>query len=317
MRIVHSPHYGIGFMGLERLHPFDSRKHDKILRSLRKELGRGIDQAIAGPESPLQTSDLLHVHAEDYLLRLRNSHYVAKALEIPRLGGLPAWLLDRFVLRPMRWVCAGTIVALRSAIETCGFAVNLGGGFHHAKRNSAEGFCFYSDIGLAMDYARRNSLIHDESRIVYVDLDAHMGNGVANIVCDDPRIFLFDMFNSQIYPRDDDARERIDCLLPLHGQTSEQEYLDVLFDRLPPFLDSVGHGRAISLAIYQAGTDVLSGDLLGGLNVTPNGVVQRDLFVVRQLASRKIPTVMLLGGGYTAESYLPVVRTITELWEET
>ncbi|MBI1369563.1 MAG: hypothetical protein GC162_13025 [Planctomycetes bacterium] len=41
--------------------------------------------------------------------------------------------------------------------------------------------------------------------VVYIDTDAHQGNGVARCFKDNPRVLMFDMFNGSIYPRDSEA----------------------------------------------------------------------------------------------------------------
>lgn len=83
--------------------------------------------------------------------------------------------------------------------------------------------------------------------------------------------------------------------------------------RLPGFVDALHHEGQVALAIYNAGTDIVAGDPLGQLDVSPEGVLERDLFVVQTLRGRGIPTVMLLSGGYTRESYKLVARSVGEL----
>jgi histone deacetylase 11 len=242
--------------------------------------------------------------------------YVAGALEVPPVRYLPAPILDWCVLRPMRWATAGSILGMRAALD-CGLAVNLGGGFHHARPSEGEGFCIYSDIGLAVDAARRESLIDENARIAYVDLDAHQGNGVSHVFREDRRVFMFDMYNCRIYPwYDVSARQRVDCDLPITSTTTEGEYLGLLCERLPGFLDSIGSRYPVRLGIYNAGTDVFDGDPLGDLAVSAEGVLERDLFVVRELRKREIPTLMLLSGGYTRTSYDLVTSSIVALVKE-
>ncbi|HEX5340011.1 MAG TPA: acetoin utilization protein AcuC, partial [Gammaproteobacteria bacterium] len=48
-------------------------------------------------------------------------------------------------------------------------------GLHHAGRGHAAGFCVLNDIGVALEYLRRE---HGLKRIAYVDIDAHHGDGV-------------------------------------------------------------------------------------------------------------------------------------------
>src|SRR5690606_19831316 len=128
--------------------------------------------------------------------------------------------------------------------------INLAGGFHHAKPDRGEGFCIYNDIALATIAVRSERLIADNSRILYVDLDAHQGNGVSHAIQDDPRLFMFDMFHSTIYPAyDRSARERIDCPIPLPGNITDAGYMAELTTRLPGFVDSLNQMGAVALAI--------------------------------------------------------------------
>lgn len=175
-RIVYSRHYNIGFFGIEKLHPFDSRKYGRAWKRLRADLGKREAELLVQPELPAGIKDLMRVHSLDYLARLRDSSYVARALELPPVRLLPGWIVDWCILRPMRWGVAGTILATREALRH-GLAVNLSGGYHHAKPDGGEGFSIYNDIGIAVRTLREDGTISDEDRIAYIDLDAHQGNG--------------------------------------------------------------------------------------------------------------------------------------------
>jgi histone deacetylase 11 len=263
----------------------------------------------------VRREELLTVHTAEYLNRLRQPAYVAAALEVPTVRYLPAWLIDRCVLRPMRWATMGTVLGASEALRH-GLAVNLGGGFHHAKPAAGEGFCIYSDIALAIHSLRSEGAIGQDSRIAYVDLDAHQGNGVGHFFAQDQRVFILDMYNSLIYPSYDlKAQSRIDCAVRLERGCRERKYLQALASRLPGFLDSISRSQHVGLAIYNAGTDVFAGDPLGCLEVSADGVLRRDVFVVEELRKRGIPTLMLLSGGYTPVSYRLVADSVIRLLE--
>ena len=201
-------------------------------------------------------------------------------------------------------------MAGRAALES-GLAFNLGGGFHHAKPTLGEGFSIYNDIAVLVRVLRAEGRIEPTSRVVCVDLDAHMGNGVAWCFRDDPTVFLFDMHNGSIYPLWDlRARERIDCPIELPPGCPGTKYLERLQAALPAFLDSVTRSAPVALAIYNAGTDVLAGDALGGLELSLADVLQRDQFVLQLLRSRSIPTVVTTSGGYSNTSYLAIANTM-------
>lgn len=312
--IVYSRHYNIGFFGLERLHPFDARKYGRAWRLLRRHFGTTLSEIHLRPRRPVTREELLLVHSGDYLCRLSEPSYVAGALCVPAVRHLPGWAIDRYVLRPMRWATEGTVVAASTALKR-GFAVNLSGGYHHAKRHHGEGFCIYADAAVAVASLRKRRLIDDDCRIVSIDTDAHQGNGVCDVFRSDTSVFLFDIFNSRIYPMADvEARRRIDCSIPVNSSTTDADYLGALHQQLPEFLDSVGRSP-IGLAIYNAGTDVFAGDPLGRLNISAETILERDLFVVRELRKRDIPTIMLLSGGYTRQSYQLVAESVIRLIE--
>jgi len=277
---------------------------------LRAKLGVRLHELHLPVAAPASDGELRLVHADAYLASLRSSAVIAKAIEVPALRRAPWWLLDRFVLQPMRWAAAGTIVAGRAALE-CGLAFNLGGGFHHAKPEGGEGFSIYNDIAVMIGVLRQGGRLAAGSRVVCVDLDAHLGNGVAWCFRDDPTVFLFDMHNGSIYPLGDTvARERVDCPLPLAPSCAGEQYLSVLQARLPTFLASIARSAPLALAIYNAGTDVLAGDQLGGLSLTLADVLARDDFVLKTLRSLRIPTVVLASGGYTDASHGAISGTI-------
>src|SRR5437763_332085 len=110
-KIIYSRHYDISFFGLEKLHPFDSRKYGRVYRSLRKHLGPSLRAGLIQPRGPATLGQLQLVHTDSYLRQsLRCSKYLSSALEIPQLARAPAWLIDWRVLRPMRYAVAGTIL---------------------------------------------------------------------------------------------------------------------------------------------------------------------------------------------------------------
>jgi histone deacetylase 11 len=308
-RVVYHPAYNYGIWGTQWLHPFDQRKFARVWRSLQRTCGTRLASALVRPGRPVTAQELLAVHSHAHLQSLKRPAVVATALEIPAVQFFPPWLIDRLVLRPMRWQTMGTLVAAREAF-TCGLAINLGGGFHHARRELAHGFSIYNDIAIMIHALRDSGRLGIADRVAYIDLDAHQGDGVASIFADDPRVFLLDMYNRDAFPHDPLTQSRVDCNLPLRELCAGSEYLGLLRDNLPGFLDSVARGGQLKLAVYNAGTDVFERDPIGKLQLSEQDILDRDLYVLDQLHSRRIPTVMVLSGGYTRESYRLVARTV-------
>lgn len=80
---------------------------------------------------------------------------------------------------------AATALAEGSTVR----AVNFGGGMHHAHADHASGFCVYNDCAVGIQYL----LDHGFQRILYVDVDAHHGDGTQSIFWDDPRVMTISL----------------------------------------------------------------------------------------------------------------------------
>jgi histone deacetylase 11 len=313
MKLVYTRRYNIGFLGLERFHPFDSRKYGRAWRALGRTDRRLRNRAWVGVPRPASLADLAAVHDPAYLDRLRDPQELAHALELPFVRRLPGWAVRWAILRPMRWAVAGSLVAAREALAA-GVAVNLSGGYHHAKPDRGEGFCLFNDVAYLVHRLRAEGRLAPDDRVAYIDLDAHQGNGVCHHFRSDNRVFIYDAFNPHIYPSyDTAARARIDCAVPLPAGCTGAEYLRLVELSLPGFLDSITRTGRVGLAVYNAGTDVFAGDALGGLRVSMADVLSRDLYAIEQLRARGIPVAMLLSGGYSRESYRLVANTVSAL----
>lgn len=313
--LVYSRAYDIGLLGLERLHPFDAHKYSRAWRQLQRRFGRALERWHVSPDREISGGELATVHSASYLRRdLRSSSYLGRALELPFIGKLPFWLIDRAVLRPMRRATMGTLLAARAALANGGFAINLAGGYHHASAGRGEGFCVYADVAVAVQMLRASGELGHDDQLLYIDLDAHQGNGVARIFAEDRSLAIFDMYNADIYPRDAVARRRVDHDLPLGEGCSETLYLATLRRHLPGFVERWSRRRP-RLAIYNAGTDVFFDDSLGGLSLSAAAVLERDRYVAELLRAVGIPWVMVLSGGYSGQSYQLVAASVGEFLE--
>lgn len=79
----------------------------------------------------------------------------------------------------------GTLTAVDQVMS--GFtthALHLGGGLHHGFRGKASGFCIYNDSAVAIKYMQKKY----HARVLYIDTDAHHGDGVQWSFYDDPTV---------------------------------------------------------------------------------------------------------------------------------
>lgn len=305
-QVFYTPSYDISLFGVERLHPFDGSKPTRAWKLARTQLGSKLDAHRAGPSAAADEGLLKVVHTAQHLQALKSSRTIAKALEVGPLRLLPASILDKHVLLPMRWAVSGTLEAAKAALSH-GCAINLAGGYHHAHADHGEGFCIYADVPIAIESLRRAHLLKEDDRVAIIDLDAHRGNGFEAIYRDDRRISFLDIYNFQVYPGGlNRERVRFPLLRPLRGLADDEGYCNVLEQLMCELLEQ----GPFALAFFNAGTDVLGGDPLGGFGLSRQGVLCRDQFVLQSLDRRGIPWVMVPSGGYTDDSHRLLAETI-------
>ncbi|WP_368503533.1 acetoin utilization protein AcuC [Alkalihalophilus sp. As8PL] len=63
-------------------------------------------------------------------------------------------------------------------------ALHLGGGLHHGFKGRASGFCIYNDSSIAIEYIKQKY----GAKVLYIDTDAHHGDGVQWAFYDDPNV---------------------------------------------------------------------------------------------------------------------------------
>jgi histone deacetylase 11 len=295
--IVYHPDYNITACGLERLHPFDSRKyrriHDELIRQGLRRRGDFVRPSM------VSRRELEVLHEPPYLQSLHQAATLAAILEMPIVRVLPATFTRWRVLRPMRLAMGGTILACRLALQR-GLAINLGGGFHHANGRHGHGFCVYADVPTAL------AVLHREGKIrsaLVIDTDAHQGDGTADAVRDWGWAHMLDFFDEILFPvpKVEEAMP-----VPLPPACDGATYLGLLHEHLGTALERVQP----DLVVYNAGSDVLEGDPLSTLRLTPSDLEERDLMVLTAARQRGIPAAMVLSGGYGPLSWQAHARSI-------
>lgn len=304
LNVFYHPNYNIDLGLLNRLHPFDGLKFQKVASQIAGV--NGVD--LKTPEAPISDEDIALFVDSMQMLLLKKKNYILRALEVPRIPLLSFSWIDKKVLLPMRWSCSGTYHAAYSAL-TGENSWNIGGGFHHASKSASEGFCIYNDIGIAIQKLRSEGKLAVDDQILIVDIDAHHGNGNAYTFMDDDKVTLFDIYNDDIYPQNAYTKNRVDINVPLRSGTNGADYLTALNKAL---LSIEGEYR---IAFVVAGTDVLATDNLGGFGLTIEESAERDALVARRLLELSIPFAFLGGGGYSSDSALAITKGIMRVAE--
>jgi acetoin utilization deacetylase AcuC-like enzyme len=278
MKVFYTPRY---YADIGEGHVFPIRKFELVRDRL---LGEGTlaPSEIIEPQ-PASIGDVLLVHTEDYVMRLRAGSLTPR--ELRRLG-LP-W--SKALVRRAFLATGGTLAAARAALDA-GIASNLAGGTHHAFPDHGEGFCVLNDVAVTIRALRRDKLIE---RAAVVDCDVHQGNGTATIFEGDAGVYTFSVHGAKNYPVFK-ARSTLDVELP--DGTGDEEYLRTLAEHLPRVL-----AHRPDIVFYLGGADPYAGDKLGRLSLSIAGLRARDEFVLSACEARGVPVVTVMSGGYAAD----------------
>jgi acetoin utilization deacetylase AcuC-like enzyme len=188
--------------------------------------------------------------------------------------------------------------ALNLSEKKTEIAINWNGGLHHAKPNLASGFCYTNDIVLAI-----LELLKIFSRVLYVDIDVHHGDGVEEAFYLSNRVFTlsFHIYKKDFFPETGNILDfglfkgrYFSANVPLKNGISDKSFENlfkpIVFEILKIFNPDV--------IVLQCGADSLSGDKLGSFNLSLFGHANCIDF----LKNFKIPLLILGGGGYTIEN---------------
>jgi len=260
-------------------HVFPSQKYHMIRDHL-------LEQKLAAPEdfltpSPASDEDVLRAHSQDYVYKLKTgslSHEEILRMEVPYSKKLieACWL-----------AAGGSILAGRRALED-GWAVNIGGGFHHACPDHGEGFCVIHDVAIAIRHLQFHGLVE---RAMVVDTDVHQGNGTAVIFGGDGTVFTLSIHQEYNYPYPKPP-STVDINLP--NGVGDEDYLAIL----EKHLHQAFHDFSPEILFYVAGADPYREDQLGGLALTIEGLARRDALVFDYARRNGVPVATTFAGGY-------------------
>ena len=249
--------------------------------------------ALVSPE-PAGEEELELVHTPEFIEAVR--------LEEPDLAfGLGSDDTPVFpgIFEASRFMAGGSIDAARMIMDEDCIAFNLAGGLHHAFPTQAAGFCVFNDIALAICTLRKRF-----SRILYLDIDAHHGDGVQQIFYLDRDVLTFSMHESGLYlfPGTGFVQEAgsaegtgYSVNIPMPMYSGDNEFISA-FDKVVPKLFS---WFVPEVVVAQIGTDTHYSDPLTSLNVTLQGytyMVRRIIELANQYCQGRL--LALGGGGY-------------------
>ncbi|WP_426957456.1 acetoin utilization protein AcuC [Muricoccus radiodurans] len=243
-------------------------------------------------EAPQATPEqLTRFHTPDYIAALQRAEAEGGVGEATRarhhLGahGNPVY---REVFRRPATGAGGAILAARLTLR--GGIVHVpGAGTHHAMPDRASGFCYVNDPVLGLMAWLDAGL----SNILYLDIDAHHGDGVEFAFSDDPRVFTLSVHEDGRWPHTGRLEDRAGGHarnIPVPPGFNDTEMDHVLSAAILPILRHL-RPQAIML---QCGADAVEEDPLSRLSLSNNA----HLAVVRAVMAEAPRLIVTGGGGY-------------------
>ncbi|MFS0780535.1 acetoin utilization protein AcuC [Bacillus sp. 1P06AnD] len=211
----------------------------------------------------------------------------------------------------------GTLAAVDAVMTgTAEHAVNLGGGLHHGFRGKASGFCVYNDSSVAIKYLQQ----HYHARVLYVDTDAHHGDGVQWSFYDDEQVCTLSIHETgrYLFPGTGNVNERgqgkgygYSFNIPLDAFTEDESFLHAYTAAFTEII----HFFKPDVILTQNGADAHYLDPLTHLSATMN-IYEQIPRIAHQLAHQYCggKWIAVGGGGYDIWRVVP--RAWSRIWME-
>ena len=269
------------------------------------------------PGRVAEVEELAWFHTGDYIAALQAAEANGRLQDGDReryqLGTVENPYFDNLFTIPAR-ATGGSIQAAEEVLKGR-VAFNPAGRMHHARAGSAQGFCYFNDPVLGILKLRQAGW-----RVLYVDVDAHHGDGVEQAFMADPEVLTLSLHMDTTYAYPFCGGQLADCgseqgghttiNVPLPQGTHDAEYR-LLFDAVwGPALEKFKPDAVV----LQAGTDLLAADPLGKLAIS----TECFLDIAQQIMDTAprhpdgTPRLLVTGGG----GYHPLLlaRAWTGLW---
>lgn len=191
-------------------------------------------------------------------------------------------------------------------------------GLHHARRDTAAGFCVINDCGIAIETL---FIKYRLQRVAYVDIDAHHGDGVFYSFEEDPRLIFVDLHEDGqfLYPGTGDISETgtgkaagTKLNIPMPPQADDE-----LFFKIWPQVEIFLEKHRPQFIILQCGADSIKGDPITHMAYSEKAhayAAKRLAIIADKYCGGKL--LAMGGGGYNheniAKTWTAVVSALSE-----
>ncbi|MCS7115885.1 MAG: acetoin utilization protein AcuC [Nitrososphaerota archaeon] len=293
-------------------HPLNRRRVELFWESMVKQGLTRIDGIKICEPIKASRDDLLSFHTEEYVRFVedasRSGHGYLDYGDTPAFKGI--YEASCFVVGS---ALKALEIVMNKEVDHSFIPI---GGLHHARRDRAAGFCVFNDVAVTIVKAKK---VYGLKRILYVDIDAHHGDGVFYEFYDDPSVYIMDIHEDGRYlypgtgfPHETGSKDATGTKLnlPLNPGSGDEEF-KAAFDSIDEFILKAEP----EIILFQCGADGLKEDPLTHLNYT----VEAHRYATRKLhlLSHNLCDGRLIafgGGGYraekTAEAWIEVVKSL-------
>jgi acetoin utilization protein AcuC len=312
-----NPNVKAGLVYSRDLSAYDFGPHHPM-QPVRLELTAELIEAcgLLGPDSPMAPprpatrEELLRAHDAEYLDAVIAAGAGAASYR-HGLGHADNPIFPRMD-QASALISGGSVLAVEKVLSgEWPHAFAIAGGLHHAMRDRAAGFCILNDAAVAIHAALAGGV----ERVLYVDIDAHHGDGVERIFYSDPRVLTISIHESgrHLFPGTgfvteigEGPGEGFSVNVPLEPYSSDAAFVEAVERVVPPL------ARAFSpdLIVTQNGCDAHAEDPLTHLAITLEGHA-RAVSLLHDLSHEVCGgrLVALGGGGYSILRVVPLAWT--------
>ncbi|HEC12136.1 MAG TPA: acetoin utilization protein AcuC [Acidiferrobacteraceae bacterium] len=264
----------LGRYGFGQNHPFGP---DRIYAFWKQTVKEGLDKKVCiGAPVSAQRSQIARFHTAEYIDRVIQQSVSGEGY-LDR-GDTPAF---RGAFEAASFVVGSDLDALDAIMsgKTPRVFVPIAG-LHHARRDSAAGFCVFNDVGVLIETLRTEFGVQ---RVAYVDIDAHHGDGVFYAFEEDPDLIFADIHEDghYLYPGTGFAHETgkgkatgTKLNIPMEPGSDDEA-----FHRVWPRLEEFVRAAKPEIILLQAGADSIKDDPITHMCFSP----QAHAHTTRQL----------------------------------
>ncbi|KAF8324344.1 histone deacetylase complex protein [Cantharellus anzutake] len=273
---------------------------------------RGYSNILVFRPSPASRSDLCLYHDTDYMILIFTLANQEALLSSRAPNDASSFGLedDCSFFEGLQQYCvlvAGATLSAVKVLKHVDISIVWDGGRHHAGKSRASGYCYINDVNLGILSLRQ---LKPRPRVMYIDLDLHYPNGVADAfqtqTAQTASVLILSIHHASagFYPASPNA------LLPAAGTPHlhtlsiplAQGATNATFHRIwKSCVQPVKEAFCPEFIIVQCGVDGLAGDPCGvfnwGLDLNDEGSLG---WCVNECLSWELRTVLLGGGGYNS-----------------